>query len=223
MSDLEQLSQLLAKHMRTKPVRVSKKLSTERNPEVLSLVFPEIREFNGTRRPEPLMPAESTFLGLISDPTFEEFYRNRQFSAIGATITRDDTGATSFTVSFAGETKKEFKPHDFINEMNVFRRDKGLEKLRPSAALQKEVERQAELIKTENIPYADLPRVINCGTRTDLMFIMFGLGDIEMPILTRCVLVPEFKTCLEWPLARNVAVSSMIYNGEDAVLLLVGK
>ena len=119
---MQDLSELLALHMRTRHVRVSLTLEKQISEDSQ---YSNVRKFTGKRRSEPLTMAESTFLGLLATEGFEEFYREGQFSVLGATIERADDGSTSFSVTFAKDETK-FEPAAFVEDMNVFRRDKGV-------------------------------------------------------------------------------------------------
>ena len=213
--ELQDLSELLALHMRTRHVRVSLTLEKQISEDSQ---YSNVRKFTGKRRSEPLTMAESTFLGLLATEGFEEFYREGQFSVLGATIERADDGSTSFSVTFAKDETK-FEPAAFVEDMNVFRRDKGMKGLTLSP-LQAELEKQA----SERKSFDDMALFKETCRRSDRMFLALNLGECgNTPLISQCLLVPEFKECLKWRTARYAAVTRTVRNSEDILLLLLGK
>ena len=213
---MQDLSELLSLHMRTRQVRVSLTLEKQISEDSQ---FSNVRKFTGKRRSEPLTLAESTFLGLLATEGFEEFYREGEFSVLGATIERADDGSTSFTVTFAKD-KATFEPAAFVEEMNVFRRDKGMKGLTLSP-VQPELEKQVSEARKS---FENMALFKDACNRSDRMFVALNLGDCgHTPLMSQCLLVPEFKECLKWRTARYAAVARTVRDSEDILLLLVSK
>lgn len=214
---MERLSQLLARHMRTPAVRVVRRLDKLLDAE--NFKFSNVKKFSGNRKPEPLSLAESTFLGLIALDEFEKIYRQSKFSVMSAEMSRAADGSASFTVTFASDDIPKLSASEFVAELNVFRRSKGLKSLTQST-LQAELESEVSQAEV----FENMKLFKDAASRNDMMLTVFNLGDCtNTPLISRCLLVPEFKAALEWHSARAAAVACTTRASEDIVVLLLSK